>query len=241
MKARYWSASAKNGNLGEIDLLLARQRQQKIERTLEALDVDHERRLVGGALGKLGFELVSVASSASHAEPAAGAQAPAMSLKNSARARGEIDRRRRLAQRQRGVGPARGLARELGRRRGHREHFVHLAVAMQHHIAARRDRRLRALGQRAGQRAHGEIVAHQEPRKPNRIANHVTHYSGRSGGRRDRVEGCKHNMRGHPQRQAGERPECREIGRFERRAVGTDDRRAFRGCRRWRGRGRAYA
>ena len=36
-----------NGNLGEIDLLLARQRQQQIERAFEALDIDDQRRLVG--------------------------------------------------------------------------------------------------------------------------------------------------------------------------------------------------
>ena len=38
-------------NLGEVDLLLPRQREQQIERALIALDVDDQRRL---ALGKLG-------------------------------------------------------------------------------------------------------------------------------------------------------------------------------------------
>ena len=36
----------------------------------------------------------------------------------------------------------------------------------------------------------------------------------------------KHNMRGHAERQAGERPEGGEIGRFQRRAVGVDHRQA---------------
>ena len=40
-----------NGNLGEIDLLLPRQRQQQVERALIALDVDDQRRLVVGELG----------------------------------------------------------------------------------------------------------------------------------------------------------------------------------------------
>src|SRR4029453_9880648 len=44
-------------DLGEIDLLVARQRQQQVERAFEALDVDHQRRLVGGTLGEFGFEL----------------------------------------------------------------------------------------------------------------------------------------------------------------------------------------
>ena len=34
----------------EIDLLLACQHQQQIERAFEALDIDHQRRLVGGAI-----------------------------------------------------------------------------------------------------------------------------------------------------------------------------------------------
>ncbi len=51
MKARYWLARAR------IEIL-ARQHQEEIERTLEALDVHHQRRLVGGALGgELGVEL----------------------------------------------------------------------------------------------------------------------------------------------------------------------------------------
>ena len=44
-------------NLGEIDLLLPRQRQEQVERTLIAFDVDHERRLAIGDLGgPSGFE-----------------------------------------------------------------------------------------------------------------------------------------------------------------------------------------
>ena len=38
-------------NLGEIDLLLPRQRQQQVERALIALDIDHQRRLAVGELG----------------------------------------------------------------------------------------------------------------------------------------------------------------------------------------------
>ena len=39
-------------NAREIDLLVAGERQQEIERAFEAVDVDHERRLVERALGR---------------------------------------------------------------------------------------------------------------------------------------------------------------------------------------------
>ncbi len=46
-----------NRNLGEIDLLLPRQREQQIERALIALDVDDQRRLALGEFGRPpGFE-----------------------------------------------------------------------------------------------------------------------------------------------------------------------------------------
>ena len=46
-----------DGNLGEIDLLLSRKRQQQIERPFIALDVDNQRRLVGREFGRpSGFE-----------------------------------------------------------------------------------------------------------------------------------------------------------------------------------------
>ncbi len=41
-----------NGNLGQIDLLLPRQRQQQVERTLIALDIDHQRRLAFRDFGR---------------------------------------------------------------------------------------------------------------------------------------------------------------------------------------------
>ncbi len=47
-----------DGNLGEIDLLLPRQRQQQIERALIALDIDDQRGLVVGEFSRRppGFE-----------------------------------------------------------------------------------------------------------------------------------------------------------------------------------------
>ncbi|MGY4289272.1 hypothetical protein ACVWXO_008538 [Bradyrhizobium sp. LM2.7] len=44
-------------NLGQIDLLLPRQREQQVERAFIALDVDNQRRLTLGELcGSPGFE-----------------------------------------------------------------------------------------------------------------------------------------------------------------------------------------
>src|SRR5262249_36193867 len=47
-----------DGNFGEVDLLLAREREQEVERTFEALDIDHQRRLARCTVRfKVGFEL----------------------------------------------------------------------------------------------------------------------------------------------------------------------------------------
>ena len=57
MKVEILLGQRQDRNLGEIDLLLARQREQQVERAFEALDVDDQRRLVVGALGgPSGFE-----------------------------------------------------------------------------------------------------------------------------------------------------------------------------------------
>ncbi len=47
MKVRYCSASASIGDAREVDLLVARQMQQQVERAFEAGDVDDQRRVVG--------------------------------------------------------------------------------------------------------------------------------------------------------------------------------------------------
>src|ERR1044072_3721665 len=47
-------------DLRQVHLLLARERQQQIERTLEARNVDDQRLLVGGEIGRqCGFEIIS--------------------------------------------------------------------------------------------------------------------------------------------------------------------------------------
>ena len=75
-------------DLGEIDLLLAGERQQQVERALEALDVDQQRRLVGAALGEFGLEGSRLRSSGESRSSSCAA--------NSRRAAGKIDPGRRL-------------------------------------------------------------------------------------------------------------------------------------------------
>ena len=67
---------------------------------------------------------------------------------------------RRRAQHPRAPPPRRPAAGTAPR---NRPHLVELAVAVEDDVAAGRDRRARALGDRAGQRSHRNIVAHQQP------------------------------------------------------------------------------
>ena len=95
---------------------------------------------------------------------------------------------------------------------------------MKHDIAARGERGAAALGERAGQRIHGNVIAHQQSLESDKAANHFAHHCDRSGGRRDGIDSTKHNMGGHAERQAGQRPESGKIGPFQRCAVGIDHR-----------------
>ena len=197
-------------DLREIDLLLARERQQQIERAFEALDIDDQRLLVGGEIGrKRSFR----SSSAIMRSPSC-RRIPARARATS---NGAGARRRRRAPHRRAASPRRQAAAQAS---ATSRLSSSVAVAMEHDIAAGRERRARALGKRARQGVHREVVAHQQAVESDATANHFAHHCDRSRGRRDRIDGAKHNMRGHPQRQLGERPEGREIGRLQRRAVG---------------------
>ena len=168
----------------EIDLLLARERQQKVERTFKTLDVDDERGLVRARSGKIGRRTACLRRSC-------------VPLRRLPDAVHQLSETRRGWRRDRSAPPASLLASaasarrarfagEHRRLRGDRAHLRHLPVAVKHHIAAGRDRGARALGNRSGQGAHGNVVAHQQAFEANRITNHVTHYSCRNSGRRDR-------------------------------------------------------
>ena len=57
MKVEILVGQRQDRNLGEVDLLLAREREQQIERTFKTFDIDNQRRLVAGAFGDFGLEL----------------------------------------------------------------------------------------------------------------------------------------------------------------------------------------
>ena len=102
-----------DGDLREVDLLLARERQQQIERALEALDVDDQRRLVGGELGRQrGFErgIVSASSDRSAGSCAASPSCAANSSRAAATSNGAGLAPRRRAPHRRAAPPRRRAA-----------------------------------------------------------------------------------------------------------------------------------
>src|SRR5665647_1135805 len=111
---------------------------------------------------------------------------------------------------------------ELRRLGGYRAHLVEVAVAVEHDVASGGKRGAAALRDRAGQRLHRDVVAHQQAPESNKPANHFAHHCDRSCGRCIRVDGGKHNMGGHAERQGGQGPEGGKIGRFQGGPVGTD-------------------
>ena len=228
-----------DGNLGEIDLLLAGERQQQVERTFKALDIDHQRRLVRAALRKLGFELQLFGV---HAEPCAGCQTPAIE-----------SRRIRRGWRQRRSAPAvcaaparprpgarlRRPAPALRRRPRAFPAFCRCNGAPCRSPPRSPPWRARRASPTSAPIEISSLI--KKPRKPNRITNHVPHYSGRSGGRRDRVDSCEHNMCSHPQRQTLQAAEKRQNRWLPASPGRCRPPAACRGCRRWRGRGRGCA
>ena len=226
-------------DLRKIDLLRARQRQQQIERALEALHVDDHRRLGGAAVGlQRGVEIVGA-----H-EPVIRCDDGRLGVHHLREhlARGvDVELFRRLALRQRRLGALRGLARKLRRCAGDRGHLGEVAVAMEHDVAAGGQCGAAALGDRAGQSIHRDVIAHQQALESDKPANHFAHHCDRSGGRCTRVDGRKHNMGGHAERQAGKRLKGRKIGRFQGGPVGIDHRQPVVAVGRRRGHGPAGA
>ena len=111
----------------QVDLLGAGERQQQVERTLEAVDVDHQR--LGG----------SRSAASKKSSGTSGAE------------RGELGfERRRIgsgggaAASERGFGAREAAPASARGRLGHGGHLGGVAVAVQHHVAAGRERALRA-------------------------------------------------------------------------------------------------
>ena len=227
-------------DLGQIDLLLARERQQQIERTLETLDVDDQRRLVGRPLGgQIGANARCPPSSCRH--PCTGLPGHQLRERRAAPPR-DRSRRARVRARERRFGAPRRVAGEQRRLAGDRLHLRQVAVAMQDDVASRRRARPGCAGRSMPDRAPIDTSSLiKAPSNPMNARITCAIIVARSGGRQVRIDRCEHHMRGHRQRQAGERPECGKIGRFERRPVGRRPPAARRGCRRSPAHGRECA
>ena len=111
----------------------------------------------------------------------------------------------------RGIGPNCRIARKFRRFRRDGLHLAHVAIAMKDDIAPAVSA-ARPFGDGARQGIHRNVVGHQQASKSDKAANHLPHHCDRSGGRRDGVEGSKHNMCGHAERQACERAEGCKVG-----------------------------
>ena len=240
MKARYWSASARIEILREIDLLLARQRQQQIERPLEALDIDDQRRLVAGALGELGFErhdvgghdVITPGAAASRHQLRIRARAAATSKASGARRAAPARHRRARRPRPRATGAA---VRDLA-------HLVEIRRCNEARHRSRpraRPRRARRACPTGPPSRCRRSSAGRRTRSTPRITSLTIIAEVVAG--RDRIDGAEHNMCGHPERQAGKRPERCKIGRFQASRDRSSTTGSRCGCRRWRGRARADA
>ena len=241
MKARYWSASARIEIFARSTFCWRASVEQQVERALEALDVDHQRRLVGArarrARSRTGIDLRR------HAMAVSPDRRWPSWPRTRARAAATIDRRRALARSASAASARRGASpASTGRLGRDRAHLVELAVAMQHDVAAGRERRRACARASVPDSAPIDmsslINSPSNPMKP-RITSRIIVA--------EVVAGATGSMAVNttcaviPSGKLRERPERREIGRFQRRAVGVDHRQRFDGCRRWRGRGRACA
>src|SRR5262249_53669159 len=76
-----------DGNPGEIDFLMACEGQQEVERSLEAFDIDDQRRLIGRAIGRRFDERNFLRHDLAICGPAAGDRAAKNSWGAAARSR----------------------------------------------------------------------------------------------------------------------------------------------------------
>ena len=91
---------------------------------------------------------------------------------------------------------------------GHGQHSASAVVAREAYAAAGNPG---AFPERSREGLHGNVVAHQHAIESDVTANHLLHHCDGSRGRRDGVDGAKHNMCGHPQGKFRERPKSRKI------------------------------
>ena len=123
--------------------------------------------------------------------------------------------------------------------RAHRAHLRHIAVAVEHDIAARGQRAPRRArrSRRASAAIERSSVSRSTPSKPmlERITSPISRADKVAGSRG--IERGIDDMGGHRQRHVGKRAERREIVRLELGAAAHRRAAARDGCRAWRGRG----
>ena len=169
MKARYWSASARIEILARSTFCW---RASVSSRSSGPSKPSTSTTSAGSSVARSAQASVSnsMSSAFMRAIRAPTGRPPAISAANVAARRAEIERRGGLprapsaASARRAASPA-----SCGASAATAAHLVHLAVAVEHHVAAGRERRARALGERAGQRPHRHVVAHQQPVEADRI------------------------------------------------------------------------
>ena len=219
-------------DLAQVDLLGARQRQQQVERPLEAVDID-DQRLGGQPLGDRRSRLVL---------PLILSHRPVRSEAPQARPR----RRRCQWGRAAGGGPARPRRGPRRRRSGGRRRRPPPPSRRACRCSAARCRsRRRSRPRHAAPRLPDSASIDRSsvisrPSNPISLADQPDHPR-RTGGRAVGIDGGEDDMRRHRHRQVGERAEGGEIGRAQRLGGGGDARAGRDGCRRRRGRGRACA
>jgi hypothetical protein len=113
------------------------------------------------------------------------------------------------------LGPPPGHSGQDGSGLGDRLHLVQLSVAVQGHVAAGRQRGGGALAQGAGQRLHGQVVAHEEPVEADRASDDLIDHQARGCGRVVGIIGGVDHVRRHPQGHIRQRPEGRKIDRLQ--------------------------
>ncbi len=97
----------------------------------------------------------------------------------------------------------------------HFAHFLHLAVAVKHDIAAGEQSGFCTHGNRAGKRVHRQVIGHQEPVERHLSANHIANHF-RTGRRRTlRIDRVVDDMCRHRHRALVEAAEGDEVGRAE--------------------------
>ena len=181
-------------DLGDVDLLVAGQGQQQVQRTFKAIHL-HQQRLVVGEDGG-GFKFVEIFDPFRHGHAPTSEESPSNAASRASAACGSngpgADRcaKRLLAALER-------LSVQCLHFRCHVAHFVHIAIAVKHQVAARELGLPGAHRKGPVERLHGKVVRHQKPVKSYLTAYHIPNDFGAGGRRTLWINRLIDNMRSH--------------------------------------------